>query len=244
MIYGGIKLKSYKIWHTTDFPGEILYKIDSSTIPKALPWIEPSINCLHLESVLSYLVGNYQCAIMSMGALLEHVLRLALINKNQCGYDRNETIHEIDKYQSLSKIIDVAKDKDIFRGCNESWWYAVAKIIRNKSAHYLLPLVLTKCAETPELKKYINDYNLPENNDKYTYETCITDWGSFYHKSGRKLAELFLIDATEQIRIVISNTNWSGDESWWISQRNYYEAFFSYDWTADNIEQSIKDCRK
>ena len=231
-----------KVWHIIDFGGQLLSSLVCSKnhIPKPLPWIEPSINCLHQEATLSLLVGNAESAIMCTGALLEHVLRLAIVNKDECGLKRPESVEKMDQFQSLTKVVDAAVDTDVFDGCNEQWWRAVAKI-RNKSAHYLLPILLRKCAEDAELKKYIIEYELPEKSDDWYYKHYITDWGSFYHKAGYYLAYNFLYDATEQIKIVISNTNWVGDESWWISQKQIYEDFFKYSWTVENIKSSFEN---
>ena len=44
----------------------------------------------------------------------------------------------------------------------------------------------------------------------------MTDWGSFYHGAGGEFAEVFFKDVTEELKIVIGNTKWQGDESWWI----------------------------
>lgn len=235
-----------RVWCVNDAAGELLAKMDLSfsRLPKALPWIEPSINCLHKESVLSLMIGNIECAIVSMCSLMEHVLRLAIVNKNDCGLHRLESVSQIDKYNSLSNIIDAASGQAVFLGCDEDWWRAVSKNIRNKSAHYLLPTILRNCAAEPNLKHYIQDYNLPENNDQWYYEQYITDWGAFYHRAGWSLAVDFLNDATEQLRIVINNTNWIGDESWWISLKHSYDAFFSYEWTVDNVKQSLEEAYK
>lgn len=235
-----------KTWHITDTAGELLANMNATfdKLPQALPWIEPSINCLHQESVLSLMVGNVECAILSMCALMEHVLRLAIINKDECGIKRPESATQIDKYGSLSEIINEATGKDIFVGCDVDWWKSVSKNIRNKSAHYLLPTILRNCASDQNLKKYISEHDLPENNNEWYYDQYITDWGAFYHGSGWKLAIGFLNDATEQIRIVINNTNWSGDESWWISMKNSYDMFFSYTWSVDNLKKSFENAYK
>ena len=235
-----------KVWCVKDAGGRLLKNMSSSfpDLPKALPWVEPSINCLHKESVLSFMVGNVECAILSMCSLMEHVLRLAVINKEECGLQRPESISQIDKYNSLTAIIDAASGQDVFNGCDEEWWRAVSKNIRNKSAHYLLPTILRNCATEPKLKHYINDYELPENNDEWYYERYITDWGAFYHSAGWNLAVNFLNDATEDIRIIINNTNWVGDESWWLSMKEAYEAFFEYEWSVDNVKRSFEDAYK
>lgn len=235
-----------RVWCVKDAGGELLANMSSSfsCLPKALPWIEPSINCLHQESVSSLMVGNVECAIIAMCSLMEHVLRLAIVNKNECGLHRPESMSQIDKYNSLSAIIDAASGQDVFLGCDEDWWRAISKNIRNKSAHYLLPTILRNCAAEPKLKHYIRDYDLPEKNDQRYYEQYITDWGAFYHRAGWTLAVNFLNDATEQLRIVINNTSWVGDESWWISLKHSYDAFFSYEWTVDNVKQSFEEAYK
>lgn len=235
-----------KFWCIADSAGELLANMNSSfnKLPKALPWIEPSINCLHQESVLSLMVGNVECAIISMCSLMEHVLRLAIINKDKCGLTRPESVSQIDKFNSLSSIITAACGTDIFNGCDVDWWISVSKNIRNKSAHYLLPTILRNCAVDPKLKHYISEYDMPENNDDWYYECYITDWGAFYHKAGWTLAVNFLDDATEQLRIVINNTNWSGDESWWISMKQSYDMFFSYDWSVENVKKSFDNVYK
>lgn len=229
------------VWQPTDFAGQMLATMDSNArnLPEALPWIEPSINNLHLEAVFSYLVGNYECSIISTCKLMEHVLRLALTNMNSSGLNRTESILEIDEYKKLSLIIKVAEEKGFMSGCNVAWWDAIAKSIRNKSAHYLLPIIIQKCSTEPELKHYVEAYALPENDTSYCYDTYITDWGAFYHSAGRYLAGKLLQDATEQLRIVIANTNWTGDISWWLSEKEKYEAFFSYDWNIENLKQSF-----
>lgn len=234
------------VWHIKDAGGALLAQMNSTfdCLPKALPWIEPSINCLHKESVLSLMVGNVESAIITMCSLMEHVLRLAIINKNECGLKRPETIAQIDKYDSLLKIIDAASGTEVFQGCDEDWWRAVSKNIRNKSAHYLLPTILRNCAAEPKLRKYISEYELPEKTEQWYYEHYITDWGAFYHKSGKFLASHFLADATEEIRIIINNTNWIGDESWWISTKQQYDMFFSYEWSVENIKDSFESAYK
>lgn len=55
------------------------------------------------------------------------------------------------------------------------------------------------------------------------------------------MAKGFLTDATEQIKIIIANTNWIDDTSWWISLKNEYDHFFSYNWSAENIKGSVNN---
>lgn len=66
------------------------------------------------------------------------------------------------------------------------------------------------------MRKYIKRYELPENNSEYWYETHLINWGSFYHGAGGEFAEVFFKDVIEELKIVIGNAKWQGDESWWI----------------------------
>nr|WP_296092870.1 hypothetical protein [uncultured Dorea sp.] len=91
-----------------------------------------------------------------------------------------------------------------------------------------------------KLCKYINKYELPENNSEYWYESHLINWGSFYHSAGGELVEGFLQDTTRELKIVISNTEWQGDESWWISLKEQYESFFSYEWTIEKLKYSFE----
>ena len=70
------------------------------------------------------------------------------------------------------------------------------------------------------------------------------NWGSFYHGAGGEFAEGFLQDATKELKIVIGNTKWQGDESWWISLKEQYDAFFSYDWSVEKLQYSFEHARK
>ena len=230
------------ICNLKDYMGIFLNVIFSNQkdLPPPLPWIEPSINKLHLEASMSFLVGNYECVIIACGMLLEHVLRLALVNAEQCGLKRDADIREIDSYNSLEVIINAAYGKDFFKGCDLAWWKNSAKILRNKSAHYLLPAIIKKCAESPGMKHYLDGTHIDTCIDKEYYDEILLDWGSFYHMAGHSIAKHFLQDTTAQAKAIIEHTKWQGDESWWISQKNEYEAFFEYKWNLENLKRSIE----
>ena len=214
---------SRKIWNVKDYPGLLIYDIvnNKDDLPDPLPWIEPSINNLYLEACSSFLFGNYFSTIVNASILLEHTLRLALVNKEKCGLNREESINKIDQFQSLKDVIDNAIGKDVFNSCNEQWWRDVAKYVRNKSAHYLLPKFLRKCMGLESFKDYFDSTVKKENNDEEYYNEILTDWGAFYHKDARRFSKYFLKDVHAQLSIIINNTNWTGDESWWISQKKY-----------------------
>lgn len=66
------------------------------------------------------------------------------------------------------------------------------------------------------------------------------NWGEFYRSIGREFVEGFLQDATKELKIVIANTKWQGDESWWISLKEQYESFFAYEWSGEKLQYSLK----
>ena len=238
-----------KVWHITKevgYGGNLLYSITNNAkkIPEPLPWIDPSINCLYKEAVLSFMVGNYDSALTDLCLLMEHVLRAAILNDTDSGMQRTDSATQLNKYGSLSDAIQEAKDTSLMDGCDKEWWDAVSRVIRNKSAHYILPVLLRRCAQEEKLRKYINKYELPENNSEYWYETHLTNWGAFYHGAGGELVEGFLQDVTKELKIVIANTKWQGDESWRISLKEQYESFFSYEWSIEKLKYSFENATK
>lgn len=238
-----------KVWRITKevgYGGNLLYSITNNAkkIPNPLPWIDPSINCLYKEAVLSFMVGNYDSALTDLCLLMEHVLRAAILNDTDSGMQRTDSATQLNKYGSLSDAIQEAKDTSLMDGCDKEWWDAVSRVIRNKSAHYILPVLLRRCAQEEKLRKYINKYELPENNSEYWYETHLTNWGSFYHGAGEELVEGFLQDVTKELKIVIANTKWQGDESWWISLKKQYDSFFSYEWSIEKLKYSFENATK
>lgn len=238
-----------KVWHITPdvgYGGNLLYNLTNNAkkIPEPLPWIDPSINCLYKEAVLSFMVGNYDSSLTDLCLLLEHVLRAAILNDEDSGMRRADTASQLNKYGSLSDAIKEAGNTHLMDGCDKEWWDAVSRVIRNKSAHYVLPILLKRCAKEEKLRKYINKYELPENNSEYWYESHLINWGSFYHGAGGELVEGFLQDVTRELKIVIGNTKWQGDESWWISLKEQYDSFFTYEWSVENLKYSFEHARK
>lgn len=235
-----------KVWHITDevgYGGHLLYRLvnNAKDLPEPLPWIDPSINCLYKEAVLSFLVGNYEASLSALCMLLEHVLRAAIINDEDTGMNRTDSATQLNKYDSLTKAIAKAESTHLMDGCDIEWWKAVSRVVRNKTAHYVLPILLKKCAEEEKLRKYLNKYELPENNSEYWYETYLTNWGSFYHGAGGEFVASFLKDVTYEVNQVINNTKWHGDESWWISLKEEYDSFFKYEWSISKLQYSFEN---
>lgn len=235
-------MKGCRITKDVGYGGHLLHSITTNAkkLPEPLPWIDPSINCLYKEAVLSFMVGNYNSALTDLCMLMEHVLRAAILNDADSGMKRIDSATQLNKYGSLSDAIQEAKNTSLMNGCDMEWWNAVSKVIRNKSAHYILPVLLKKCAQEEKLCKYINKNKLPENNSEYWYEICLINWGEFYRSIGREFVEGFLQDVTKELKIVIANTKWQGDESWWISLKEQYESFFAYEWSGEKLQYSLK----
>lgn len=91
------------------------------------------------------MVGNYDSSLTDLCLLLEHVLRAAILNDKDSGMKRTDTSSKLNKYGSLSEAIKEAENTDLMDGCDIEWWNAVSRVIRNKSAHYVLPVLLKRC---------------------------------------------------------------------------------------------------
>lgn len=87
-----------KVWNITSdvgYGGNLLRDLIGNAEP--LPWIDPSINCLYKEAVLSFMVGNYDSALTDLCLLLEHVLRAAILNDKDSGMQRTDTVSQLSK---------------------------------------------------------------------------------------------------------------------------------------------------
>lgn len=214
-------------------------------LPAPLPWIEPSINMLYLESVLSYVLGNDFCSIISMSALLEHVLRLALLDRNNTGLTRSLSLEQLDGINSISVAIKKAISEGIIDTKDKAWWDSIAKIIRNKSAHYIIPKLIKDFTKQKydegqgDREKYSPVY-YRLTNDKGEPKTPFSyDWGMFFHKVGYFIAKAYIVDGTFYLKKVIKTTDWKPDRSYWASQEDEYNFFFSYNWNIAEMIESL-----
>ena len=214
-------------------------------LPEPLPWIEPSINMLYLESVLSYVLGNDFCSIMSMSALLEHVLRLAILDRNNTGLTRSLSLKQLGGIESISDAIEKATSKGIIDTEDKAWWDSIAKIIRNKSAHYIIPKLIKdftkqKYDEGQEDREKYSPVYYRQTNGKGEPKTPLShDWGMFFHKVGYFIAKAYIVDGTSYLKKVIEITDWKPDRSYWASQEDEYNSFFSYNWNIAEMIESL-----
>ncbi|MEW6540793.1 MAG: hypothetical protein AB1402_04160 [Bacillota bacterium] len=214
-------------------------------LPPPLEWIEPSINMLYLNAVSSFVLGNHFASIISMSCLLEHTLRLALFDKENTGLRRKVTIEQLDSMGTITRLITEASENGLIDKADLPWWTEVAKVIRHKSAHYIIPHILREFSkkEYPDSEKireiYHPEYYRFTDGEGRPTNHIGHDWGSFFHKSDYYICRAFVFDATKFIKKIIAKTNWKPDRSWWKSQEDEYNAFFQYKWTYEEMKKSL-----
>lgn len=208
------------------------YKI----IPKPLPWIEPSINMPYLEIVNSFIFGQYFSSILTTGVLLEHILRMAVIDPINCETLRKIHKNQINKFKTIESILkNVNLQQEITNllesDINIKWWKDIAAILRNASAHMIFQELLKKFGS----KDYLSEYFLDSIDTNPPGR-----WGFIWHRFSKKVSQKFLLESTAQMKILIKNTKWKPDLSWWISQKYEYESFFSFEWEIENMINSLE----
>src|SRR5262245_8047812 len=135
--------RTFKIIHSKNLSPFSILALDFQNrfqeVNQPLPWIEPSINMIHLDAVRAYVFGSSLASIGCAVYLLEHSLRMAIWDDQESGSRRKELSNKIfdenltallsaDKFQSKrAKIIPDADDLE--------WWKAVTKAVRNKVNH-------------------------------------------------------------------------------------------------------------
>ena len=203
-----------------------------------LPWIEPSVNMMYLEAAEDYVFGHYYSCILQTATLLEFVLRMAVIDSVNAGCDRKVTRARMNKHSGIGAILrdDAIKDQLAYlleSENNQKWWKKVAALLRNKAMHALIPELI----ELFGSKRYVGLYAIEDaQEDAYNPH----HWGHFWHRFGEHLALTFLSEATEQLKVVLRNTLWKSDESWWESQKDYYDMFFGYRFSLEDMIDSLR----
>ncbi|MCP4143507.1 MAG: hypothetical protein GY755_25015 [Chloroflexi bacterium] len=211
-----------------------------SEVSKPLPWIEPSINMIHLDTVRSYIFGSPLASIGCATYLLEHSLRMAIWDPIESGSQRTIPSKKIFK-ETLGKLLADQKYTNNLNlivpdAADLLWWKEVTKAVRNKVNHVDVPAIF-RIAKALQLE---NDYAYFEYDNPNSWN--IDDphsWGMFWHRYGDKLASDFIVQVTNQVFKLICNTKWKSDESWWISQKHEYEGFFQESWDFESLQRSI-----
>jgi hypothetical protein len=182
-----------------------------------------------------------------MSTLLEHVLRLALLDKDNTGLTRSLSLKQLDNINSIGEAIEKATAAELIEAQDRPWWNSIAKIIRNKSAHYIIPKLIkefTKCTynqDQEDREKYAPTYYRITDEKGHPQTHISHDWGMFFHKVGYYIAKAYIIDGTAHLKEIIAKTNWKPDRSHWASQEIHYNDFFKYSWDIDVMKESLFD---
>lgn len=216
-------------------------------LPPPLLWIEPSVNMPHLQACLSYVLGAPLGSILITGVLLEHVLRMAVIDRvlgYQGGLD--ETHWQKYKWYNVGNFLDggprSAPDDNLLKIVasiiaveDQQWWRDAAKQIRDKATHFDAPEMIAHLGGS---KQYMGIYtagNAVTENALCARQT----WGFIFHREDELVAKTLLTESTEKIGRVAEVMKWSPDCSSWISQKSEYDSFFRYRWNAQAMQETF-----
>lgn len=124
-------------------------------VKKPLPWIEPSINMIHLDTVRSFVLGSSLASIGCATYLLEHALRMAVWDPIESGSRRTKPPKKIFD-ESLGALLSAEKYSNnlelvIPNSIDLLWWKAVTKAVRNKVNHVDIPAIF-RIAEELQLE--------------------------------------------------------------------------------------------
>jgi len=208
-------------------------------VKKPLPWIEPSINMIHLDTVKSFVFGSPLASIGCATYLLEHSLRMAVWDPIKSGSSRKKPSKKIFE----ANLGDLLKDRKYSDNLNIvlpdatdlQWWQSVTKAVRNKVNHVDIPAIFC-IAQALKLDDYA--YSGFDGSNSWNAEDPHS-WGMFWHRFGDKLASDFIVQVTDQVAKLIKNTKWESDESWWISQKYEYDGFFQESWDFESLQKSL-----
>jgi hypothetical protein len=208
-------------------------------LPKPLPWIEPSVNMPYLDACASYVFGQFLGSIILTAILLEHTLRLAVIDRKG---GRQGTMSEaLWKEYSDYSIGDFFKHeeddvKKLIPDADAAWWKDfAARIVRNKTAHLDVPLIIRQLGRWEE---YVGIYK--DSADKDLIYSSRYWWGAVFHRTDALVALGFLREATEKLRDLIVKVGWQADRSHWASQEWKYDSFFKYSWSLEEMIASLQ----
>lgn len=207
-------------------------------LPKPLPWIEPSFNMPYLNACASYVFGQFLGSIVLTAILLEHALRLAVIDRK--GGRQGTMSEELWKKYSDYSIGDFFKyEEDVVKQLvpesDAAWWKDFAsRIVRNKTTHLDVPLIIHQLGSWEE---YVGIYR--DSADKELIYSSRFWWGAIFHRTDALVALGFLREATEKLRNLITIVDWQADRSHWESQEWKYDSFYAYSWTLDDMIESL-----
>jgi hypothetical protein len=218
-------------------------------LPKPIPWVEPSINMPYLQACQSYLFQSPLPSILATGSVLEHTLRLAIIDRyggKQGAMDRKLWDHL--KLMSIGNFLRGPNDKcggnfdpvlashvgSIIDNSDREWWRDTAKHLRDKAAHIDIPALISDIGRRED---FVGEYK--DSDDPNLIYGSRFWWGAPFHSSDELVAGEFLNQATEKLNRLIAKMEWKPDLSSWASQEYEYRTFFEYPWDKKAMLESL-----
>jgi len=208
-------------------------------LPPPLPWVEPSINMPHLQACASYVLGQNLGSLLLTGVLLEHTLRLAVIDaKAGCQGSMDTQLWKKYSNFTIKDFFDGegAVVRKLIADEDFDWWKDfAAKVVRNKTAHLDIPAIIKHLGRRPQ---YVGRYK--DTADEARIFSNRFWWGAVFHETDALVAVGFIREATEKLRALIARSNWKPDRSYWASQEWHYNSFFEYPWTLKAMMSSVQ----
>lgn len=209
-------------------------------VKKPLPWIEPSINMIHLDAVKSFVFGSPLASIGCATYLMEHSLRMAIWDPIESGVSRKKISKKLFDETLGTLLLDAKHShnlKIVIPNADDlMWWKSVTKAVRNKVNHVDIPAIFRIAKELQF--EYDYAYSGFYGSKSWDVEDPHS-WGMFWHRFGEKLASDFIVQVTDQVFKLIKNTKWKPDESWWESQKYEYDGFFQESWDFESLQRSL-----
>lgn len=210
-------------------------------LPKPLPWFEPSVNMPFLDACAAHVFGQHFASILTTAVLVEHVLRIAIVDLAHAGKLSNSawkrlsgcSMRALVEGEVLVPAEKQAVDRLILSD-ERQWWTDIASaLVRNKVAHFDVPMLIMKLGNH---EPYVGDYqDVQEKSDLLKSRFW---WGAFFHKTDEFVAAGFLRDARDKIAALAERAAWSPNRSHWAAQEYEYNSFFEYEWSLENMGAS------
>lgn len=188
---------------------------------------------------MSYVLAAEFASITVTAILLEHTLRLAVID-TKAGYQGAMDKKLWDTYSSCSIRDFFNREPDLIKRIiadeDTGWWIDFAgKVVRNKALHFDVPAFIEKIASRED---YMGMFAIDPDRQKAL--TTRFWWGLVFHRADALVAIAFLRESTEMLRRLIQKVAWKPDRSRWASQEWEYNSFFEYPWTLDALRKSLE----
>src|SRR5258708_4529209 len=165
-------------------------------LPIPLPWVEPSINSPYLEACTSYVFGDGLACTVMLGALLEHVIRLAVID-SELGRPFSMSPDLWNKYRrfTIAQFHNQGSPVKVTGAQDLDWWVKFAgERVRNKTTHLDIPLMIS---DLGRLEHYVGIYK--DTNEQDLIFSSRFWWGAPFHRTSQLIAIGFLREATQKI---------------------------------------------